>query len=175
MLKKLSNQHVLFANEYLIDRNATQAAIRSGFSEKTASVKGYSLTKDPLVNELINKLIDERNERVKVDADYVLKRVTEIDQMDVIDILNDDGSIKPVSEWPSIWRQMLSGIDLAEIWEGSGDQRQLVGILKKIKWPDKVKNLELMGKHVKVQAFKEKIEHEGDLSNLVPVINVTLG
>jgi phage terminase small subunit len=40
-------------------------------------------------------------------------RLVEIDQMDVIDILNDDGSLKPIREWPKIWRTTLSGFDLS--------------------------------------------------------------
>jgi len=173
-LKKLNAQHEVFAVEYLKDLNATKAAIRAGYSAKTASRKGPDLANDPLVAELIHTLKTERVERTKVDADYVLKRLVEVDQMDAIDILNPDGSIKSIPDWPPIWRQMISGLDLSEIWEGSGDQRQMVGILKKIKWPDKTKNLELIGKHVDVQAFKDKVEHEGNLKDLVPTINVNL-
>jgi phage terminase small subunit len=55
-------------------------------------------------------------------------------------------------------------MDLSELWEGSGDERQMIGLLKKIKWPDKVKNLELLGKHVDVQAFKEQKELSGGLA-----------
>ncbi|EHC92980.1 Phage terminase, small subunit [Salmonella enterica subsp. enterica serovar Rubislaw str. A4-653] len=84
--------------------------------------------------------------------------------MDVLDIMTDDMSIKPVSEWPASWRRYLSGFDLADMFEGRGEDREMVGILKKIKWPDKVKNLELLGKHIDVQAFKEKVEHSGEIS-----------
>lgn len=170
-LKKLSKQHELFAKEYLQDLNATQAAIRAGYSEKTAGSKGFDLINDPLVSGLIDKLKSERCERLDVDADYVLKQLVEIHEMDVVDILDDQGGLKPVSGWPQIWRRMISGLDIAEI---GGDKNTPLTILKKIKWPDKVKNLELLGKHVKVQAFKDKIEHEGDLKNAVPVINLTL-
>ena len=48
-------------------------------------------------------------QRCKVDADHVLNRLTEIDQMDIIDILNDDGVVKPISEWLKVWRQFLFG------------------------------------------------------------------
>ena len=102
----------------------------------------------------------DRNEEVRVDAAYVLKRLVEIDQMDVLDIMTDDMSIKPVSEWPLSWRRYLSGFDLADMFEGRGEDREMVGILKKIKWPDKVKNLELLGKHITVQAFKDNVKNE---------------
>lgn len=116
------------------------------------------MMRDERIQKRIAELMEERNKRMRVSADYVLMRLVEIDQMDVIDILNDDMSIKPVSEWPKVWRQYLTGFELADMFEGRGDEKELVGILKKIKWPDKVKNLELIGKHVDVNAFKERLD-----------------
>ena len=136
----------------------TQAAIYAGFSPNTAAVKASVMMRDERIQKRIAELMEERNKRMRVSADYVLMRLVEIDQMDVIDILNDDMSIKPVSEWPKVWRQYLTGFELADMFEGRGDEKELVGILKKIKWPDKVKNLELIGKHVDVNAFKERLD-----------------
>src|SRR5690606_27443672 len=125
------------------------------------------------VARAIHEALSERSRRVEVDADYVLQRLVEIDQMDVLDILTEGMSLKPVSDWPRIWRQYLSGFDLAEMFEGSGDQREMVGILKKIKWPDKVKNLELLGKHVGVQAFRDRVEHTGKNGGPVEIAALT--
>ena len=116
--------------------------------------------KDVEVQAYIAKRMAEREKRTEINSDYVLNRLVEIDQMDCIDILNDNGSVKPISQWPKIWRQFISGFDIADIFEGSGDERELVGLMKKIKWPDKVKNLELIGRHVNVQAFADKTKVE---------------
>lgn len=144
--------------------NQTQAAINAGFSPNTAAVKASNMMRDERIQKRIAELMEERNKRNRVSADYVLMRLVEIDQMDVIDILNDDMSIKPVSEWPKVWRQYLTGFELADMFKGRGDEKELVGILKKIKWPDKVKNLELIGKHVDVNAFKERLEVSGTVT-----------
>ncbi|EMH91446.1 terminase small subunit [Klebsiella pneumoniae] len=159
-MAKLTDKQELFAREYLKDLNATQAAIRAGYSEKTARSQANRLLTNVDIENRIAELKSVRNEAVGIDASYVLKRLIEIDQMDVLDIMTDDMSLKPVSEWPASWRRYLSGFDLAEMFEGRGDDREMVGILKKIKWPDKVKNLELLGKHVDVQAFKESVKTE---------------
>ncbi|ENZ8460304.1 terminase small subunit [Klebsiella pneumoniae] len=159
-MAKLTDKQELFAREYLKDLNATQAAIRAGYSEKTARSQANRLLTNVDIENRIAELKAVRNEAVGIDASYVLKRLIEIDQMDVLDIMTDDMSLKPVSEWPASWRRYLSGFDLAEMFEGRGDDREMVGILKKIKWPDKVKNLELLGKHVDVQAFKENVKTE---------------
>jgi phage terminase small subunit len=156
----LTDKQEMFCREYLIDLNATQAAIRAGYSEKTSNEQGARLLANVSVQNRISELKAERNDRIDIDANYVLRRLIEIDQMDVIDIMTDDMSIKPVSEWPASWRRYLSGFDLADMFEGRGEDREMVGILKKIKWPDKVKNLELLGKHVTVQAFKDIVKNE---------------
>jgi len=66
-----------FIKEYLIDLNATQAAIRAGYSEKTAYSHGQRLLKDVEIQSAINKAQAERSERTEIDADYVLKTIKE--------------------------------------------------------------------------------------------------
>ena len=168
----LTDKQEMFCREYLIDLNATQAAIRAGYSENTARKIGSENLTKPDVQNRIAELKLQRNEQVNIDAAYVLRRLVEIDQMDVLDIVKDDLSLKPVSEWPPTWRRYISGFDVAEMFENSGEggARELAGILKKIKWPDKVKNLELLGKHISVMAFKEQVEQSGSVThNIMPV------
>ncbi len=162
-----------FVEEYLVDLNATQAAIRAGYSPKTANEQAARLLAKVSIQEAVQAAQATRSDRVQVDADYVLRRLLEIDQMDVLDIMGDDMSLKPVADWPPVWRRYLSGFDLAEMFEGRGEDRDIVGILKKIKWPDKVRNLELLGKHVNVQAFRDRLEHSGPGGGPIPVAAMT--
>ncbi len=150
----LTDKQEMFCREYLIDLNATQAAIRAGYSEKTARASGCENLTKPDIQNRIAELKAERNEKVNVDAAYVLRRLIEIDEMDVLDILLANGELKPIAQWPKVWRTTLSGMDVTEM---AGDA---AGLLKKVKWPDKVKNLELLGKHVTVQAFKDNVKNE---------------
>lgn len=154
----------LFCKEYIVDLNGTQAAIRAGYSEKTANSIASSLLTKIDIQQRISELSSSRMEKVKIDAEYVLSRLVEIDQMDVVDILNVDGSMKPITEWPKSWRTTLSGIDIMEIQQGDS-----AGVLKKIKWPDKVKNLELIGKHINVGAFeiKQRISVSEDFDKIM--------
>lgn len=158
-MAKLTDKQELFAREYLKDLNATQAAIRAGYSEKTAQAQSSRLLSNVMVQSRIAELKIERNEEVGINAAYVLRRLVEIDQMDVLDILTDSGDLKPIREWPLCWRTTLSGLDIQAI---SGEEGT-AALMKKIKWPDKVKNLELLGKHVDVQAFREQVKSEHDV------------
>lgn len=153
-----------YCQEYIkCPENQTQAAINAGYSPNTAAKFASQNMRDERVQKRIAELMEERNKRNRVSADYVLMRLVEIDQMDVLDILNDDGSLKPIREWPKIWRTTLSGFDLSSTIMNMNED-SIETILKKIKWPDKVKNLELIGKHVDVNAFKERLEVSGTVT-----------
>jgi len=153
MKKKITPKQEQFVQEYLIDLNATQAAIRAGYSKKSAKEIAYELLTKPHIQQAIDIAVKNRNERIKINADKVLLELVAIKEMDILDILTDSGNLKPISQWPKIWRTTISSFDMTSI--GSGDSP---AILKKIKWPDKLRNLELIGKHVGIQAWKDKAE-----------------
>lgn len=162
--KPLTAMQEAYCQSYIkTPENQTQAAINAGFSPNTAAVKASVMMRDERIQKRISDLMEERNKRLRVSADYVLMRLVEIDQMDVLDILNDDGSLRPIREWPKIWRTTLSGFDLSSTIMNMNED-SIETILKKIKWPDKVKNLELIGKHVDVNAFKERLEVSGTVT-----------
>lgn len=152
----LTDKQDTFCREYLIDLNATQAAIRAGYSEKTANRTASENLSKPDIQSRIAELKAQRNDLVGINANYVLNRLVEIDQMDVLDILTSTGELKPITQWPKVWRTTLSGLDVIEM----AAEGNTTALLKKIKWPDKVKNLELIGKHIDVQAFREQVKTE---------------
>ncbi|WP_220708777.1 terminase small subunit [Citrobacter freundii] len=158
--KPLTAMQEAYAQEYTkCPENQTQAAINAGFSPNTAAVKASVMMRDERIQKRIAELMEERNKRLRVSADYVLLRLVEIDQMDVIDILNDEGGLKPISQWPKVWRTSISAVDINRIRMAmKDDEEDIESTLQKIKWPDKVKNLELIGKHVDVNAFRERLE-----------------
>lgn len=162
----LTDKQEMFCREYLIDLNATQAAIRAGYSDNTARKIGSENLTKPDIQTRIAELKAQRNDLVGINATYVLNRLVEIDQMDVLDILTSTGELKPVADWPKVWRTTLSGMEVMEM----ASEGNTAALLKKIKWPDKVKNLELLGKHIAVQAFKEQIEQKVTAThNIMPV------
>ncbi len=174
--KPLTDMQERFCQEYIqTPDNQTDAAVRAGYSAKSAHNAASQNMDEPRIQKRIAELMTERNRRLRVSADYVLQRLVEIDKMDVLDILNDDGGMKPIAEWPKVWRTSLSAMDIATIkttqaslqkdnGEADLSVEDVEHILKKVKWPDKVKNLELIGKHVDVMAFKERVEVSGTVT-----------
>lgn len=155
-----------FVEEYLVDLNATQAAIRAGYSEKTAYSMGQRLLKHVEVAKLLAEAQAKRSERVQLDADWVLTRLAAEATADLADILDDAGALRPVSDWPLIWRQgLVAGF---EIQENEVDGVKM-GQTVKVKLSDRIKRIELIGKHVNVQAFRDQVHQTGAVTlNVTP-------
>lgn len=159
---KLTDKQEAFCLEYLIDLNATQAAIRAGYSKKTSKDIACENLAKPNIQERITELKGKRAEEVNYTAKNVLERLMEIDSLDVIDILNSDGSMKSIVDWPKPWRTSISGLDVNEMINGD-----TATVIKKIKWPDKLRNIELLGRHVDIKAWEG--EKTGDDSPIQKV------
>lgn len=158
MSGNLTAKQQRFVDEYLIDLNASQAAIRTGYSEKTAGAIGFELLKKPEISEAIETAMANRSERTKINADWLLSRLASEAEADVGDLYGEDGQLLPIKEWPLIWRQgLVAGIDIEEI-KAEG---VTMGMVKKIRVSDRVKRLELIGKHIRVNAFQEVVQHKG--------------
>jgi phage terminase small subunit len=162
MSDKLTRQQTLFCHEYIKDFNGTKAAIRAGYSPKAPEVTASRLLTIPKIVNQVDLLKQKRMNAVAIDADYVLRRLVEIDALDVADILDDEGNPLPISVWPKSWRTSISGIDIQRMTKAGGDSEALGSAVMKIKWPDKAKNLDQIGRHIKVGAWKEA---ESDGSN----------
>ena len=147
-----------FVEEYLVDLNGTQAAIRAGYSAKTAYSQAERLLRNAEVQSAVMAAKQVRSEKTGIDAAWLLSRLAEESTADVADLYDEHGGLMPVHQWPLIWRQgLVAGLDVEEIRE----EGAVVGIIRKVKLSDRVKRLELIGRHVDVQAFKDKIEQSG--------------
>lgn len=139
----------IFCREYIIDRNATRAAIAAGYSEKTAGSAGSRLLKDVRVVHRLLELTEERNKRCEVDADYVLKQAVAVHQRCMNDISPVTVGGKPVKD---------ENDNVVFKFDSTGAN----------------KSLELIGKHVTVQAFKENMSINED-QTLTPWSQIEAG
>lgn len=166
---KLTLKQSLFAREYLIDLNGTQAAIRAGYSAATAHQAAYENLRKPEVRALIDHEVKERNKRLNWSADRVLQRLGEEVEADLADIYDEHGRLRPIHEWPLVWRQgLIAGVESedannAEIG-ADGELTTVPTTIQKVRVSDRLKRLELIGKHVAVLAFKERVDHKHDAS-----------
>lgn len=154
----LNDKQTRFVEEYLKDLNATQAAIRAGYSARTAEQQGPRLLGNAGVQAAITAGQAARSARTKIDADWVLTRLAAEAEADVADLYEDNGNLKPVKEWPPIWRKgLVAGLDVETSFDTVDGQKMAVGHVKKIKLSDRIRRIELIGKHIGVQAFREQV------------------
>ncbi len=100
------------------------------------------------------KLIEalkERNERVKVESDWVLRRLVELAEADIAHLVNANGDLRALADMPDGVRRLVAGIDVTAQEGGA--------YIRKVRLVDRLKVLELIGKHVTVSAFRESVNH----------------
>lgn len=135
----LTEKQKRFCDEYLIDLNATQAAIRAGYSKETAgAIAGENLNK-PIIAEYIKKRLEERQKRTEISQDFVLRELLSIAGANATDFAFVDNagfaSIIPTSRVPDEKKPAI-----ASIKQGANGTE--------VKTYDKIRALELIGKHL---------------------------
>lgn len=157
----LNKLRKLFIKEYLVDLNATQAAKRAGYSEKTAYSMGQRLLKNVEVQKAIEQSMEERSSRTEITQDMVLKEYAKLAFFDPRKLFNPDGSPKDITELDDDTAAALSGLDVQEVYEGHGEDREFVGYIKKYKLADKKGALDSVGRHLGM--FTDKLQVDGSL------------
>ena len=155
-MAKLTPKQQRFVEEYLIDLNATQAAIRAGYSAKNADNISSDLLGKSQVSEAIYRKMDDRSRRTEITADRVLIELASIAFADITDYVQVITGSVIVADTDSLTTEKRKA--LAGIKQGKD------GI--EVKLHDKLKALELLGKHL--GTFKEKIEHSGHIDFVLP-------
>jgi phage terminase small subunit len=145
---ELTPSQARFAEEYVKDLNKTQAAIRAGYSENTAESQGVRLSKNAKVQQYILKLQEKRSHRTEITADKVLKEIFDLATVDITQAFDDMGQMKPLKEIPANVRKAISHLEVAEIFDGQGDQKHAIGLMKKSRFYDRIRALELLMRHL---------------------------
>lgn len=147
----LNDKQRRFVNEYLIDLNATQAAIRAGYSQKTAYSHGERLLKNVEIRKLVGERMGDREQRTEITQDRVLQELAKLAFFDVRKIFNPDGTLKQIVELDDDTAAAVAGMDVIEL----SDDNEKSQRLKKIKLSDKRAALELIGRHLGI--FNDKL------------------
>lgn len=137
-MNKLTDRQKLFVNEYLIDLNATQAAIRSGYSKKTANEQAARLLANVSIQTELQKRMKNREKRTEITQDRVLKELAAIGFSRVTDFLQVKNGLVVVKNTDDMDSDSIQAI--------SAIKQTQFGIA--IKLHDKVRALDLIGEHL---------------------------
>jgi phage terminase small subunit len=167
LAKNLTKKQEIFVAEYLVDFNATRAAIAAGYSENGAEVRGSELLRNRKVSEVIAQKTDQRLQKLGLSADRVLLEIARIATLDMRKLFNSDGSPKDILTLDDDTAAAIASFEAVELFDGSqGDQKHVTGLVKKVKAWDKLRALELYGKYKDHAWWKESVEHNVHVDNL---------
>ncbi len=170
----LTIKQAMFCQEYLVDFNATKAAVRAGYSEATAKVIACENLTKPYIKEKIDKLIKLREKRTEITADRVLVELSKIGFADIREIFTSSGALINASELPSDIAAAVNSIEVVTKMSEKDEEGNVIPeYTHKIKLNDKKGALELMGKHLGL--YTDKVEHgiSSDLKDFLSEIDGT--
>lgn len=166
-MASLTDKQQRFVEEYLVDLNATQAAIRAGYSEKTASEMGYENLSKPQIAEAIAGAQAQRSERTQITQDQVLLELAKVGFSDLRNVFTSGGGIVDPQDWDDQTAGAISSVEVVRRQSGDYDENDnpIPEYVHKIRVWDKVSALEKMGKHLgmfptRVEGSGENGEHE---------------
>ncbi|ALB44601.1 terminase small subunit [Clostridium beijerinckii] len=149
-MAKLTLKQQIFCDEYLIDLNATQAAIRAGYSPSTAKDIGCENLAKPNIRTYIDKIMAERAKRTGINQDRVIRELARIAFINPNDVMNlDEVTVKENASEDDLAAIQSVRIKTVPTKNGKGVERE-------IKLADKLKALELLGKHLGM--FTDKVD-----------------
>lgn len=141
MARKLTDKQKKFVEEYLIDLNATQSAIRAGYSPKTANEQGARLLANVSIQEAISKAMAERSRRTGINQDRIVQELARIAFVKITDVVDPDGEINTNASDDDLACIESYKVEDSDSVNGSTSKRE-------VKLASKIKALELLGKHV---------------------------
>ncbi|MGD2065871.1 MAG: terminase small subunit [Candidatus Bathyarchaeota archaeon] len=144
-MANLTAKQKKFCEEYLIDLNATQAAIRAGYSKNTAEVIGHENLRKPNIDKYINECKEERSKRTEITADKVLREIALVAFQNP-QLLFEGSSIKEISELDEDVARTVAEVTVRI--ERTEDRSANVVETVKLKQYDKLKALDMLSKHV---------------------------
>lgn len=150
-MARMTAKQQRFCDEYLIDLNATQAAIRAGYSVESAKEIGCENLTKPNIQSVIAKAMAERSRRTGINQDRVLQEIAKLALVNIDDVVDlETARIKPTAT-----KEDLACIQSIKIKPTEfGEERE-------IKFYDKKGSLELVGRHLGM--FRDKLEVDADM------------
>lgn len=153
----MTNKQKRFIEEYLIDFNATQSAIRAGYSVDTAKDIGCENLAKPNIKKAIEKALAERSRRTGITQDRVIQELARVAFVNFNDVVDENGEIKSDASADDLACVESYKVENGDSINGSSSKRE-------VKLASKMKALELLGKHLGM--FSDKF----DVNMNLPVI-----
>ena len=162
-----------FVDEYLIDLNATQAAIRTGYAAGSADVTGARLLGNARIKAAIDAGRAKTAEKLQISRERVLSEYMKLAFCDPRKFFKDDGTVKHPTELDDETAAALSSFEVLEEFAGQGNNRFQIGDTKKVKWTDKKAALDSIARMMGFN--QDKMVLEGNPDNPIQLMMQQIG
>lgn len=169
--KAFTRKQERFVAEYLVDLNATQAAIRAGYSQHTAAFIGHENLTKPNIAALISARAATRLEKVDLTAERVLEEISLLARSNTQDLFNQRGNLIPIHKLTREQAACISSLEIIKKNAEAGDGH--IDIIHKVRLWDKLKALEMAAKHLRL--LEPDAAPRDDLPRLVIVVQSAPG
>lgn len=142
----MTPKQAAFIAEYLVDKNATQAAIRAGYSAKTANEQGSRLLANVSVRAAIDAALAKQADTLEITAERILRERARLAFLDPGKLFDAEGQPIPIQDLDADTRACIVGIEVMEQYEGHGEERRFIGYLKKYRLAGKDASLAALEK-----------------------------
>lgn len=173
--RELDERQERFCQEYLVDLNGTQAAIRAGYAKRSARSMASDLLSRPNIQVRLNVLKEAREQKTGITAERVLLEIYRCAMTDPAEAFRSDGRLKSIHEMPEGLRRAIASFEIEELFEGSGRDREHVGQVKKLKFWDKPRNLEMLGRHLSLFVDRIEVKDDRDMDDLEKAVKAKAG
>lgn len=150
--RKLPPNQERFCQEYVVDRKKMLAAVRAGYSPRSAAVSASYLLKNPKIKQRINELLERQRKKIDMRADDVIQAIAKSATYDVRNFFDEKGTAKDIKDLDDVSAHAVAGFEFVNLYEDAqdGSGKHCFGQLRKFKLTDRLRALEMLGKHLKL-------------------------
>lgn len=161
MKQSAKRRYEMFCRAYLLDMNASKAAIAAGYSKNGASVTGSQLLAKPMVQARISELVAKKAQKIDLSSDRILEEIARLGYANMLDYMRVDDDGEFVLDFSKLTREQAAAIQeyTVDATGGTGDGERKLVMRTRFKLADKTRALELLGKYRKL--FIERVEVSG--------------
>jgi phage terminase small subunit len=143
---KLTDRQRRFVQEYVIDFNATRAAVAVGYSAATARQIGAENLSKPVIRSEINRQIKQRSIELDIEAKAIIGELVAMLRADIADIFDENNAVRPFNEMPKEFRNGL--IRSIKIREETNTNGEVTARRISIQFSDRTAIMRQLGKHL---------------------------
>jgi phage terminase small subunit len=160
-----------FVAEYIANPNASEAARRAGYSDKTAYSIGQRLLKNVEIATAIDAGLQQIKGRIQLTVERTLEEIGRVAYADPRKLFDEAGNLLPIHQLDDITAATIASVEVSTERDGDGESRAVTTTTKIKSW-DKMRALDMAGRYHGL--FKDRIEHTGKDGGPMQVDNLTL-